>query len=46
MIEKARTNSKVLWNFAKDIAGKTKKKVGVSKPYKAKDSSIATNKKI
>ena len=26
MIEKARTNSKVLWNFARDIAGKTKKK--------------------
>ena len=26
MIEKARTNNKVLWNFARDIAGKTKKK--------------------
>ena len=26
MIEKARTNSKILWNFARDIAGKTKKK--------------------
>ena len=26
MIEKAKTNNKVLWNFAKDIAGKTKKK--------------------
>ena len=26
MIEKARTNSKILWNFAKDIQGKTKKK--------------------
>ena len=26
MIEKARTNSKILWNFAKDIAGKTRKK--------------------
>ena len=28
MIEKARTNSKILWNFARDIAGKTKKKGG------------------
>ena len=26
MIERARTNSKILWNFAKDITGKTKKK--------------------
>ena len=26
MIEKARTNSKILWNFAKDITGKTKRK--------------------
>ena len=26
MIEKARTNSKILWNFARDIAGKTRKK--------------------
>ena len=26
MIEKARTNSKIIWNFAKDITGKTKKK--------------------
>ena len=26
MIQKAKTNNKVLWNFAKDIAGKTKKK--------------------
>jgi len=26
MIEKARTNSKILWNFARDIVGKTKKK--------------------
>merc|ERR1712030_303795 len=26
MIEKVRTNSKILWNFARDIAGKTKKK--------------------
>ena len=26
MIQKAKTNNKVLWNFAKDMAGKTKKK--------------------
>ena len=26
MIEKARTNSKILWNFAKGITGKTRKK--------------------
>ena len=26
MIEKAKTNNKILWNFAKDIQGKTKKK--------------------
>ena len=26
MIEKARTNSKILWNFAKEITRKTKKK--------------------
>ena len=26
MIEKAKDNNKILWNFAKDIQGKTKKK--------------------
>ena len=26
MIEKAKTNNKILWNFAKDIQGKTKKR--------------------
>ena len=26
MIERAKTNNKILWNFAKDIQGKTKKK--------------------